>query len=73
MSAKSASFFIREPGRFLADVVEPERIKYEGDERRMENRRQLKDRRIDVRFNITKPDRREKPGRRAEDVLPTFW
>ncbi len=73
MSAEKASFYIREPGRFMLNVAEPETKKYQGQERRMENRRKGRDRRVDVRFNITKPDRRETVGRRAEDVLPKFW
>lgn len=73
MSAERSSFYTRDSGRFGLNVVEPEKKNYDGEERRMESRRQKKDRRVDVRFNLTKQDRRETVGRRAEDVLPKFW
>ena len=73
MSAQRASFFIQDPDSFVLDVAEPEQENHEVLDRRMESRRQEKDRRIDVRFNITKQDRRETVGRRTDDVLPSFW
>ncbi|CAA0112051.1 Uncharacterised protein [Halioglobus japonicus] len=73
MSAERASLYVQEPNRFTLEVVASEKAAYDGEERRMETRRQGKDRRIDVRFNLTKQDRRENVGRRAEDVLPKFW
>jgi hypothetical protein len=73
MSAQRALFYMQDPDSFVLDVAEPEKEKYEGVDRRMESRRQGTDRRIDVRFNITKQDRRELVGRRADDVLPKFW
>lgn len=73
MSAQRASFLIQDPDSFVLDLEEPKTEEYEGVDRRMESRRQKKDRRVDVRFNITRQDRRESPGRRAEDVLPKFW
>jgi hypothetical protein len=42
-------------------------------ERRRENRRQTKDRRTDVRFDLTNTDRRETQGRRKGDLTPKFW
>jgi hypothetical protein len=73
MSAQRASFYTRDQGRFVLDTVKPETEKYVGEDRRAENRRQGRDRRVDVRFNLTSQDRRESEGRRAEDVLPKFW
>tara|TARA_R110000850_G_scaffold140325_1_gene261722 strand:- start:55 stop:276 length:222 start_codon:yes stop_codon:yes gene_type:complete len=73
MSAERASFYTRDPDLFVLGVAETQTGKYEGVDRRMENRRQGKDRRVDVRFNLTSQDRRENVGRRAEDVLPKFW
>lgn len=51
----------------------PTEIKYEGKERRQENRRLAKDRRTDVRFDTTKVDRRETQGHRKDDFTPKFW
>ena len=73
MSAQRASFYTRDPDRFVLDVVTPELEKYVGVDRRTENRRQATDRRVDVRFNLSSQDRRESVGRRADDVLPKFW
>jgi hypothetical protein len=73
MSAQSASFYIRDPDRFVLDVVKSGTKKYTGGDRRVESRRQGRDRRVDVRFNLTLQERRETVGRRAEDVLPKFW
>jgi hypothetical protein len=74
MAAERAPFYARDPDRFALNVVEPKKeIEYTGVERRMENRRNGRDRRVDVRFNLTKSDRREGRGRRAEDALPEFW
>ena len=47
--------------------------KYVGTERRRENRRQKQDRRVDVRFEPGKEDRRQRSGRREDDATPTFW
>jgi hypothetical protein len=47
--------------------------KYMGAERRRDNRRQQQDRRIDVRFEPSKEDRRQNPGRREDDSVATFW
>ena len=46
---------------------------YEGIERRRQNRRQAKDRRGEVRFELDKDDRRKNHGRRHDDNSPDFW
>ena len=78
MPAETTSFYTRDTGPFIVDVKTPDRNKKPkkkclGLERRMETRRTARDRRVDVRFNLTKSDRRENQGRRAEDELPSFW
>lgn len=73
MSAQRAPLFIQDQDCFALKVVAPEQETYDGVDRRVESRRQQPDRRVDVRFNITRQDRRESAGRRAEDVLPKFW
>jgi hypothetical protein len=45
---------------------------YKGPERRLDHRRQRGDRREELRFELDKPDRRARPGRRATDKRPTF-
>ena len=47
--------------------------KYMGPERRRENRRSGHDRRLDVRFEVGKDDRRQSYGRREDDNTPQFW
>jgi hypothetical protein len=47
--------------------------KYMGPERRRDNRRTGHDRRLDVRFEISKEDRRQSHGRRHDDNAPIFW
>ena len=47
--------------------------KYMGPERRRENRRSGHDRRLDVRFEPSKEDRRKNHGRRHSDKSPDFW
>ena len=75
-----ASFYARDPGAELSDPLtiedgdsSPIKKKYMGMERRRENRREAKDRRTDVRFDLTKDDRRETQGRRKNDFTPKFW
>jgi hypothetical protein len=46
---------------------------YSGPERREGNRRSGKDRREEVRFEVDKEDRRQRPGRRKGDKSPKFW
>ncbi|MDO8860520.1 hypothetical protein Q6D67_02315 [Haliea sp. E1-2-M8] len=47
--------------------------KYTGVERRKTERRDHQDRREEVRFDITKEDRRSGSGRRKDDKTPKFW
>lgn len=46
---------------------------YFGFERRKANRRVTLDRRQDIRFEPTKMDRRQSPGRRRSDQLAGLW
>jgi hypothetical protein len=55
------------------DAEEPGEKKYMGPERRRDNRRKAVDRRVDVRFEVKATDRREKEGRRQDDVSVKFW
>ena len=66
-------FEAREPGPVTASAEHPNAKKYMGQERRRDNRRQSKDRRDYVRFELDKSDRRENPGRREDDAAATFW
>ena len=66
-------FESRDPGTEDPGTPGPKGRKYTGQERRRKNRRNSKDRRADVRFEIDKSDRREKPGRRHDDSAPKFW
>lgn len=44
-----------------------------GQERRRKNRRVAQDRRGDVRFELTKTERRQSDGRRENDATIRFW
>jgi hypothetical protein len=75
-----ASFYARDPGAEINDPLaiedgdsSPIKEKYMGMERRRGNRREAKDRRTDVRFDLTNSDRREAQGRRKDDLTPKFW
>jgi hypothetical protein len=75
-----ASFYASDPAAETSDPLtiedgdsSPIKKKYMGVERRRENRRQAKDRRTDVRFDLTNSDRRETQGRRDGDFTPKFW
>jgi len=57
----------------IRDKADPRKKKYLGIERRVENRRKAQDRRVDVRFDLTKTDRRQNSGRREEDIDLKFW
>jgi hypothetical protein len=72
MTSRRASFYSRDPDRLIRDKNNPKKKKYLGIERRMENRRKAKERRVDVRFEM-KNDRRQKPGRREEDAPAKYW
>jgi len=73
MPPEKPSFGARDPSPFGSDALEPGSRKYTGAERRRDNRRKNQDRRGDVRFDLAKSDRREKPGRREDDQAPKFW
>ncbi|MEZ5501462.1 MAG: hypothetical protein R3E50_01955 [Halioglobus sp.] len=73
MATQKASFYSRDPARTLRDTADPSKKKYLGIERRRDNRRKAMDRRGDVRFDLTKTDRRQTEGRREEDSAPKFW
>ena len=57
----------------LFAVAEESEDKYVGPERRRCDRRATLDRRGEVRFDINATDRREKSGRRSDDVSVNFW
>lgn len=59
----------------IAVFGEKERSKetYKGRERRSRHRRCHQDRRVEMRFELDKPDRRECAGRRADDQRARFW
>jgi len=73
MTSHRASFYSRDPDRMIRDKADPRKKKYLGIERRVENRRKAQDRRVDVRFDLTKTDRRQNSGRREEDIDLKFW
>ena len=73
MTSEKASFYSRDPDRFIRDKSDPKKTKYIGIARRRDNRRKAQDRRGDVRFDLTKTDRRQCEGRRADDAAPKFY
>jgi hypothetical protein len=83
MPQKKATFHSKDPTSAKSDKPvaldiedgdsSPIKEKYTDKERRRENQRQAKDRRTDVRFDLTKADRRETQGRREDDITPKFW
>lgn len=73
MPTGKASFYSRDPDRLIRDKLDPSKKKYLGIERRRDDRRKAQDRRGDVRFDLTKSDRRQNLGRREDDAMPTFW
>ncbi len=50
-----------------------EEVDYSGPERRYYQRRQLKDRRESIRFELDKDDRRKSTGRRKTDISTDKW
>jgi len=50
-----------------------EEVDYSGPERRHYQRRQLKDRRESIRFELDKDDRRKSTGRRKTDISTDKW
>jgi len=73
MSSGKASFYSRDTAPVSGDSTNRNRKKYMGEERRRKNRRAAADRRIDVRFDLTKSDRRKSDGRRENDATVKFW
>jgi hypothetical protein len=73
MPVERTAFYTTIPKRSVFDKTEPKKLPYVGKERRMESRRKAGDRRVDIRFDLSKPDRRIYDGRRIEDVRLRFW
>ena len=73
MSSERTSFYSRSPKSSGLNEGKPQTLDYVGRERRSRLRRTRGDRRDDIRFDLSKPDRRILDGRRAADVLPKFW
>jgi len=73
VTSKKASFYARDPAPFTSDISKSTRKKYMGEERRRGNRRKGQSRRADVRFDLTKTDRRQSEGRRELDATVKFW
>lgn len=73
MSSGKASFYSRDMSPPSSDQSKPNKKKYMGEERRRKNRRERADRRVDVRFDLTKSDRRKSDGRRETDATVRFW
>lgn len=71
--SEKASFYSRDTDPGTNDVSKKNKKKYMGLERRRGNRRKAQDRRGDVRFDLTKTDRRQNEGRREDDTTPKFW
>jgi hypothetical protein len=72
-SSKKASFYSRDPAPSSSDAANPGKKKYMAEERRRGNRRKGQSRRADVRFDLTKTDRRQTDGRRENDASVKFW
>lgn len=73
MSSGKASFYSRDTAPMSSDLSKLHKKKYMGEERRRKNRRVAADRRVDVRFDLTKSDRRKSDGRRENDASVKFW
>ena len=73
MPTERASFYSRDPNHVIQDKLDPKKKKYMGIERRRDDRRKAQDRRVDVRFDLDKEDRRQCTGRREEDKSAKFW
>jgi len=72
--SEKATFYARDPGETSALVRETAGVKeYIGAERRRMNRRTNEDRRGEIRFDLTKEDRRQNQGRREADYVPDYW
>lgn len=73
MPAEKTSFYSKSPKNSGLNELKPQTLPYVGLERRSRLRRTSADRRGDIRFDLSRPDRRVHEGRRKEDVLPKFW
>ena len=73
MPPDKALFESHDTGPATSEINEAHVKKYMGQERRRVDRRQSSDRRVDVRFEVDKNDRRQKNGRRHNDAAPKFW
>jgi hypothetical protein len=73
MSSERNSFYSRTPKSSGIEEVKPQKLAYVGTERRSRLRRTQGDRRDEIRFDLSRPDRRVLEGRRAEDLRPKFW
>ena len=73
MPPDKALFESHDTSPATSEVNEAQTKKYMGQERRRVDRRQSSDRRVDVRFEVDKNDRRQKSGRRHNDAAPKFW
>jgi len=71
--SNKASFYARDPAPASSDPLKSGKKKYMGEERRRGNRRKGQSRRADVRFDLTKTDRRQTEGRRETDATVKFW
>lgn len=72
-TSKKASFYARDPLPLSSDPLKSGKKKYMGEERRRGNRRKGHNRRTEVRFDLTKTDRRQSDGRRENDATIKFW
>ncbi len=72
-TSKKASFYARDTTPASSDPLKTGKKKYMGEERRRGNRRKGQSRRADVRFDLTKTDRRQSDGRRETDATVKFW
>lgn len=73
MPTDKASFSARDPSPCSSVGVTAGKKKYMGVERRRFNRRAVEDRREEIRFELSKEDRRNSTGRREHDSDPKFW
>ena len=73
MPTDKASFSAKDPSPFSSDCVAAGKKKYMGVERRRFNRRAIDDRREEIRFELSKEDRRNDSSRREADADGKFW
>ena len=73
MATEKASFYARDLSPTSSDTKAAGNKKYMDIERRHSNRRTAEDRREEVRFDLSKEERRQGTGRRENDSDPKFW